>query len=279
MKVLPLNGLQSGPPPGAWRHQVLDRRRRQGFALDILVPISGRPEGWLAFDQAELVAHREGSRLLGLHVAASLGSQDSLDIKSEFEARCQSTSVECRFALDIGDITDRICDRVPWSDLVVLKLDHPPSEQPIPRLASGIHTLIRSCTRPILMVPAQRSPMQHALLAYDGSPKAQEALYLASYLAGRWSIDLTLVVVTDGKQPGAAMLQQARQYMDDLQLKYRALVGDGEVVPTILDAAAEHGCDFILMGGYGHRPVIELVLGSTVDHMLRVAELPVLICR
>jgi nucleotide-binding universal stress UspA family protein len=33
------------------------------------------------------------------------------------------------------------------------------------------------------------------------------------------------------------------------------------------------------MGGYGFRPLLEVVLGSTVDQVLRWRRWPVLICR
>ena len=39
------------------------------------------------------------------------------------------------------------------------------------------------------------------------------------------------------------------------------------------------GCDLILMGGYGHGPAVELVLGSAVDQVLRESRWPALICR
>jgi nucleotide-binding universal stress UspA family protein len=43
--------------------------------------------------------------------------------------------------------------------------------------------------------------------------------------------------------------------------------------------AEEHECDLIIMGGYGFSPVMEIVLGSAVDEVLRASRRPVLICR
>ena len=53
----------------------------------------------------------------------------------------------------------------------------------------------------------------------------------------------------------------------------------GTVAGTILTTAEAHDCDLILMGGYGHSPVVEVVLGSAVDEVLRASRQPVLICR
>jgi len=38
-------------------------------------------------------------------------------------------------------------------------------------------------------------------------------------------------------------------------------------------------CDFIIMGGYGFSALLEVVLGSSVDQVLRESLVPTLICR
>ena len=45
-------------------------------------------------------------------------------------------------------------------------------------------------------VPDQSHRFKRALLAYDGSPKAREALFVATYLAGRWSMPLVVCCPT-----------------------------------------------------------------------------------
>jgi len=53
----------------------------------------------------------------------------------------------------------------------------------------------------------------------------------------------------------------------------------GSVAESILKMAEEHESDLIIMGGYGFSPVLEVVLGSAVDQMLRASRRPMLICR
>jgi hypothetical protein len=66
----------------------------------------------------------------------------------------------------------------------------------------------------MLVVPDQASPLRQALLAYDGSPKADEALFVAAYLAGQWQLPLVVVTVVDSLHP-PAILDQARRYLTD----------------------------------------------------------------
>jgi nucleotide-binding universal stress UspA family protein len=53
----------------------------------------------------------------------------------------------------------------------------------------------------------------------------------------------------------------------------------GPVADAILSTAQEHDADVILLGGYGHWPVLEVVLGSTVDEVLRASRQPVFVSR
>ncbi len=56
---------------GSWRMaKMIDRYTDRLFG-DILVPITGMEESWLALEQAALVAKKEQSALRGLHVIAS----------------------------------------------------------------------------------------------------------------------------------------------------------------------------------------------------------------
>ena len=48
---------------------------------------------------------------------------------------------------------------------------------------------------------------------------------------------------------------------------------------SILRAAREQNSDVILMGGYSKSPMVELVIGSSVDGVLRESDKPMLICR
>jgi nucleotide-binding universal stress UspA family protein len=57
------------------------------------------------------------------------------------------------------------------------------------------------------------------------------------------------------------------------------LVERGPVAETLRRTAREQESDLIIMGGYGFRPLLDVMLGSTVNDVLRWREWPVLICR
>ena len=55
--------------------------------------------------------------------------------------------------------------------------------------------------------------------------------------------------------------------------------GAPPVPDAIIQTVDDLHCDLILIGGYGKTPVLEMLLGSTVDEVLRVSQVPILVCR
>ncbi len=179
----------------------------------------------------------------------------------------------------MGKITPTISERSRWADLVVVKLNHPPGAGAIEKLSSGFRALLRSCPRPVLAVPRAESPLTHAMLAFDASPKAEEGLYLAAYLASRWKIALTVISVSETGNVADLTLGPAGEYLDQHKLDYEMIAAEGETALEILDAIGRRQADLLIIGGYGRNPVAETVLGSTVDQILRAATIPVLVCQ
>jgi nucleotide-binding universal stress UspA family protein len=176
-------------------------------------------------------------------------------------------------------VARKICERSRWTDLVVVHLAHPPAPQPTARLGSGFRSLIRRCPRPVLAVPDAPFPLERALLAYDGSPKAEEALFVATYMAGQWGIPLVVVTVVETGRTTAEALARAQEYLETHGVEAAFVKESGAVAEAILRTAEEQASDLIIMGGYGFSPVLEVVLGSAVDQVLRESRRPMLICR
>jgi nucleotide-binding universal stress UspA family protein len=257
---------------------------------DILVPVNGQETGWQVLDQAIEVARREEGRLHGLYVVASEAQRESeraQAVQAEFKRRCQAAGLSGELAIEIGGIARQICERSQWVDLVVTGLTHPPAPHPLARLSSGFGTLIRRCGRPVLAVPACRgsSPfrgqIKRALLAYDGSPKADEALFVAARLCRpeQWNIPLTVVTAMGEEHIKPEMLTRAQRFLAARGVEATFEKKSGPAAEVILETAAAHVSNLIIMGGYGFSPVFEIALGSVVDQVLNTSRLPVLICR
>ena len=75
------------------------------------------------------------------------------------------------------------------------------------------------------------------------------------------------------------MLDFARRYFEFHETPVDYVQAERDAATLILQTAAQRDCDLILLGSYGAHPVVEVVLGSTVDRVLRESRRAVLICR
>ncbi len=266
--------------PGNWRRARLFDRYTEQLFTDVLVPVSGSPESWQALEQAVVVAQREGAELRGLHIAASEAEKESaqvLALQARFKERCEQAQVQGSLAVETGDVTRKICSRGLLTDLVVLHVTHPPAAGLASR-GSALRSILSRSVRPVLVVPWKATQLERALLAFDGSPKAKEALFVAAYLAERWKTELTVLMLRDNPKSSPADLAYARDYLElhEIEAEYSVLDGSMDVLPKIV---YERRSDLVLMGSSSATLFEELTGGSTVNAALRQLPCPILICR
>ncbi|MCL4835464.1 MAG: universal stress protein [Caldilineaceae bacterium] len=284
--VLP-DALNPGPRPGLWREEWLPTHHLRRLFQDVLVAVDGSEQGWYAVEQAALLVQRDGGDLHGLHLVAAPElkvTEGVRVIRTEFEQRCRASQIRGDLRVQVAKkrahpVGHALVERARWADVVVLPLSHPPRRRAYARINSGIGVLVRRSPRPLLLVPGRATPMQHGLLAFDDSPKAREALFVATYLAARWKGKLTVVAVMEAGRVSDETLGSAFEYTRRRGVAAECIRADGPVAAAILHSAAHHNADHLILGGYGHTPVVEVLLGSAVDEVLRKTELPVLICR
>ena len=269
-----------GPPPGEWRQMATTIFPKDALIQDILVPIDGEQGGWLAIQQAIQIAERENAAIHAIHVTNQESNEiDAESLHTTYDQLFNHRSLTHDLVITQGNIADSICSRSRYIDLVVLNLRFPPGPLPLDRLTSGFHELVQKCPRPILAIPQKTSPLTKALLAYAAGPKSNEALFMASYLAQKWNIGLTVLSVEDNRNQAKRNLAIVKKHLTYRKIQAQYIEGTAPVASTVLTTAEKHGCDFIITGGYGYNPLIEIMVGSVVDEILRNTNIPLLICR
>ncbi|MCC6602327.1 MAG: universal stress protein [Anaerolineae bacterium] len=278
--------LESGPAPGQWREERIAKRATDHLFDETLVAISGHPDDWRVVDQAILLVQRENGRLRGIYVADPKDTESEAiiePIRQEFSRRTGEAGIPANFSVEWGTVARQVVARAAYSDLVMLALNRPPGLSILGRLASGLQTILKRTPRPVMVVPTAASSLQHALLAYDGSPKAEEALFVATYLASRWQIGLTVVTVSNnsnGKLEIATRIQsRAKTYLGLAGVTATYLLPVGPTAQTLLETAEQVAADFMIMGGFGLSSMKSLVLGSTLNRVLLEYKQPIIICR
>lgn len=279
--------LEFGPAPGQWRQDRLSQRAADHLFDETLVAISGRSSDWRVLDQAIVMVQRENGRLRGIYVEEKKKSKEvelAIEpIRAEFLHRTEAAGVQANFSVEWGSVARQVVTRAAYSDLVMFPLNRPPGLSILERLTSGVQTILKRTPRPVMVVPTAASPLQHALLAYDGSPKSEEALFVATYLASRWQIALTVATVSsngNGKLETAERIQsRAKTYLGLTGVQADYLLPVGPTAQTLLKIAETQAVDFMILGGFGLNSMKSLVLGSTLNRILLEYKQPILICR
>lgn len=136
------------------------------------------------------------------------------------------------------------------------------------------------------------------LVATDLSSRCDRAIDRAVLLAREWGARLVVVTVLEKAQLGelqaqgplALSAEEALQLQDQARRRLQAELGDaavpfdlevahGAVGPALLRVAAERACDLIVTGSARAHGLGRLVLGSTVDLLVRRSPVPVLVVR
>jgi nucleotide-binding universal stress UspA family protein len=276
--------LDPGPRPGRFRKRQRDIHAHDPAHLftHMLMPLSGEEDSWVALDFGVRLAWREEAHLMGLHIVSpgtNLPNPKTDVIRERFEQRCREVGIPGEMSIDVGEIAPTIIKRSVLSDLVILHLAHPPENHPIDRMESGLRKLIQRCPRPILTIPKVPQEIERLLVAYNGSPKSTEALYAAAYFSGRWMVPLVVLTVSEPDKVDPAVISHARYYLRSHGIQTTFVQEDGDIAEIILETATKHHIDIIFMGGYSRSPLVEVVLGSSLDAVLAKSTIPVLICR
>ncbi|HET9909751.1 MAG TPA: universal stress protein [Anaerolineales bacterium] len=266
--------------PGSWRKARAATRYTDHLFMDILIPLSGDAESWDALEQAILIAKREDAKLLGLHVVDSkdkVNSSNALEVQSQFRQRCANANVNGNLIIESGDITRKISERAAMTDLIVLKIVHPPMGG-ISTLRSPFRSILLNSSRPLLGVPGKATPFKRAVLAFDGSDRSKEALFVATYLAEMWKTELTVFTGVDSNKVSADTQDYVRRYLDVHEVEANYILSDGSVTDHLKKTANERGADLLLMGSHGGSLMQQLLAGSALDFILRESTIPIFIC-
>ena len=267
--------------PGSWRKARTSTRYIDNLFADILVPLSGDGGSWASLDQAILVAQRENATLHGLHIVSSrekIQSPDALAIQAQFNQRCVDANVNGNLVIESGEITGKIRERAAVTDLIVLKVEHPPTGG-ISNITSPFRTIIVNSSTPLLGVPARATNFKRALLSFDGSPTSKEALFVAAYFAEMWKTELVVFSALDGSRVKADVQDYVRRYLDIHEVEAEYILGEHGAMEYLQQTVEEQKVELVLMGAYGVSVIRQVLAGSALDYMLRESRVPLFICR
>lgn len=134
--------------------------------------------------------------------------------------------------------------------------------------------------RPLLIAPATAPAAIGAtvLIAWKDTPEAARAVSCAMPFIARAKRVVIATVVEDGakEDTSGARLQRALRWHNPAVELHALARGTGSPAEALHAEAAKLGADLLVMGGYSHSRLREVVFGGFTRHTLTVSTVPVL---
>lgn len=215
----------------------------------------------------DLVEHR--LKLAEEHVEASI---------RKFEAACAEAGVVGRVARESGDPFEKLTALSRYHDLVVAGL-RGLFEYGVVREPDDLLTRVAAKgVRPMLAVAKAYREVRRVLVAYDGSMEASKSQRRFMQM-GLWP-DIKLgIVCFDDKDDGERLLADAAEYCALWGHEPQTHLEDGSPRDRLLPFAGEWKADLLVMGTTSRLRLLQHLLGDTVLHCLREAEIPLFVTR
>ncbi len=269
----------------------------------ILLPIGEGPLSAVAREHAFWLARKDGSRIHALAVidvktfeipvlgtpdgfmpsvvtppiteSQSLLSEMTVLARERLETiarECSARSIPCSSDLKTGIPSELIGRAAIAHDIVIMSRGgYTRALSADKRLDPLVSQAIRASIRPVLVSGQkfQAGETLNLLVAFDGSVHAGRVLTVAAELGKRPGVNTTLVTIATTEDAGNETQAPAEEY-----LYHHGIVPKKQIVlgarpsEMICDLVSEAKADILVMGAYGHRPMREMLFGSTTERVL-----------
>lgn len=210
-------------------------------------------------------------------------STEEAEVRTLFYDVVGATGVKARWKAPEGEAEQILALYSRYCDLMVMGQVN--RDQSSPRLISLAEAVMMSAGRPVLMIPYSgrtNSIGKRILLCWDYRREAARAFADAHPLLEECE-ELTILTVDGPSEHSHSSAIDPQELASYCKLRgYRLTrvtsrqsngVGVGN---AILNAAADHSCDLIVMGAYGHSRLKEWVMGGASRTLLETMTVPVL---
>jgi nucleotide-binding universal stress UspA family protein len=210
--------------------------------------------------------------------------QKAAIIEAGFREQLRRNGLEGDWQAAMGPADVLVARRAGTTDLVVIGQADP--ERPLPKAAGNlVEDVLMTSGRPLLLVPYAGCFIQvgrNAMIGWNGSREASRAVHDALPLL-QPAAKVTVLCVQH-VSPGAALTElptaeiAAHLARHGLAVTAARTVADGiSDADALLSYACDIGADLLVVGGYGHSRMRELILGGVTRALLQHMTLPVLI--
>lgn len=270
---------------------------------DLLVYVEGSNDDQKRLDLAVRLAGAGNGHVIGLHVTPPANlppymamavdakfiqlqqerlNEQAAEAEATFRAAMDKSGLKGEWRREQGDPGKVITRHARYVDVVVLGQENPDELSGSDTLL--IETVLLDSGRPVLVAPYIGVPEQvgrRILVGWNGSREATRAVHDAlGLLVGAEQVDVLVCNPDDTEAasdgiPAADICTHLARHGVRAEAQHLP-AEDLQVGDALLSRASDLGSDMIVMGGYGHSRLREMVLGGATRHILKHMTVPTL---
>lgn len=135
-------------------------------------------------------------------------------------------------------------------------------------LGRNLERIVRSAHRPVLIAAPVFTPIERALLAWDGG---RSSVGVVQFLVDQpllRDVPITMLHVDAGRNQLEQAVNDVAKHLTSTQMDVTVKQATGTPAAAILIEAEEQQADLVVMGAYGHSRIRSLIIGSTTTEVL-----------
>jgi nucleotide-binding universal stress UspA family protein len=207
-------------------------------------------------------------------MAVAAAREHAAEAISRMATESRTRGIDCCAEVQVGDTVKILAEAVQRCDLLVC--GHSPGGDTTER--SLLHSILKHCSRPALIVPQTEFSAEGAVLvAYDGSAQAARALasFAESGLANGRAVHIASF--EDGSGKAELRAKTAKSFLHRHGISSEVQIGTliKDAGSHILEDVQRVKADLVVMGAFGRSAVREFFFGSVTRSMLDVLPVPV----
>ncbi|WP_187107770.1 universal stress protein [Sphingomonas xanthus] len=212
--------------------------------------------------------------------------EDETKLRERIERELANEDVTWDYEKVTGGVAPQLVRHGALADIIVTgRVDH--GGTAIPLNSAAIGDILHQSRTP-LFLPANGGgavdPFGHALIAWDGSSEASNAVRASLGLLSLASSVQVIQISEEGKQgefPSTRLLEYLSRHSIHAELRVEtASTSRGDAVADLLLAhARETKAAYLVMGGYAHSRIGQYLFGGVTRSLLDHSELPLVIGR
>ena len=178
-----------------------------------------------------------------------------------------------------GDLVETLAELEKDIRLLVIGRQGEEGDQLGQHLGSHVERVIRTLHRPIPITQQQYQAPSRIMLGFDASTTARKGVEMLAASPLLHGLPCHIVLVGADTDDHRAQLEWAGKTLEASGHDAVTAIVAGEVDTALCEYQLREQIDLMVIGAYGHSRIRQFFVGSTTNHMIMNAQVPLLVLR